>query len=940
MGTPLGPALLNRRRLFSRESPLWGFLVGLAATLAVAGFTGSPWLQALENVFLDLRFKHRPAIPVSPHVAVVDIDDESINFLGPLPWPRDRHGELIRQLRALGARVVALDIRFARPAADETTPFDEATGRFTAAADDPNVRLREAIGEAQDVVMIYEFDLGAARPPADLEAAIPRVAQALRQDAAAPEERLRLASGLAGARYQEAAALLRRAGLQQSIAEAIGADPDLTYGALLARALPEPRRTPKNVLDFRTAWDQVQARRILERKASRPISGAAVPAPEGLLSSPPMRELAEASVACGITNATYDSDGILRRPPLFVRFEGRLYPHAGLAAVQAWFEADGVSRATLEGDAAERLFLRVRRADAIVHEAMIRMDARAEGCVLVDWTGRDKFGGLQRLSYGGIIDLWRLRRWELQEWIRQAVENSDEPTREATRKRYPAVFEASADPGAFEREQSALADELLAAYGRQIDEKEEAVRSLPPDLPTAGLFREAAERLRAQRERLAETVRQIHEREARLRPLVRDKICFVGLNATAQGDLHATPLDDTVPGVNALIAVANMFLEDRFPLTLSVGADRLLTFLLGLATGLLCSLTRPRVSLTASVLLLAGIGGAAHALFAARGVVVAVAGPWLAVGAAYTAVVTTREIAEFRARRRLQGALTGRSHPEITRLVLEDPERLERPHQAIATLMFTDLAGFTTISEAMGEEQLVVFVNRCHELISDHVVSAKGYVDKFMGDGVMAVFGPPLDESDDHARNACTAALGALAAIQELNRDLERRSLPRASLRIGINTGRVVTGMVGSAARHDFTAMGDTVNVAARLEPLNKMYGSTVLVGPETRRLAGGEFLLRELDRIRVKGRREALPVYELLGRTGDALREPQVEAYNAARELFLMRRWTEAAEAFEAWLRQFGADGAVSLYVRRAQGFAAQPPPPDWDGAFDMGFK
>ena len=319
---------------------------------------------------------------------------------------------------------------------------------------------------------------------------------------------------------------------------------------------------------------------------------------------------------------------------------------------------------------------------------------------------------------------------------------------------------------------------------------------------------------------------------------------------------------------------------------------------------------------------------------------IAVASPVLTIAITYAGVVTYREITEFRARRKLENELVGQTHPEIVRRVLEQPELLNIPRKHVGTLFFSDVAGFTGISENMDEEQLTIFINRCHELVSDHIVESKGFVDKFMGDGVMAVFGV-LGEDDRHARSACVAALSSIASIKALNKDLVRQKLPSVSLRIGINTGELVTGMVGSPTRRNFTAMGDSVNVAARFEPLNKMYGSTILIGPETRRLVGDEFLVRELDLIRVKGRSVPLPVFELICASAVAgTRREKVAVYTDALAVFRSRRWGDAIEAFGSYLEKFGPDGAVQLYLSRSVAFNDKPPPENWDAAFDMGFK
>ena len=300
--------MLNLRRLVNKESPLWGFLVGLTLTGAVVAVTDTAVLRPLENVALDVRFRNRPPIPLSPELIMVDIDDDSINFLGPLPWARDRHAGVVRQLHDLGARVIVMDIRFVRPLPDLETPFDPQAGRFE--PDAVNERLVRSVGGAGNVLVVYEFDIGQALPPADLMAAVPRMAELLGKDANADEERLQGASGLSPKRYASAANLLRRLGLQAAITERVRGQSGLTYLDIESKLFPNGPLSPRHLLDVRIAWDVVQAKGMVRGKGSQAIEGGSVATQDGLLTNPPMLDLGEAILASGLTNATVDADGL------------------------------------------------------------------------------------------------------------------------------------------------------------------------------------------------------------------------------------------------------------------------------------------------------------------------------------------------------------------------------------------------------------------------------------------------------------------------------------------------------------------------------------------------------------------------------------------------------------------------------------------------------
>jgi adenylate cyclase len=189
----------------------------------------------------------------------------------------------------------------------------------------------------------------------------------------------------------------------------------------------------------------------------------------------------------------------------------------------------------------------------------------------------------------------------------------------------------------------------------------------------------------------------------------------------------------------------------------------------------------------------------------------------------------------------------------------------------------------------------------------------------------------------DHAARACAAALDMIACLRELNDDWERRGLRRLDLGIGINTGPMVVGNMGSRDRLTYTVMGDAVNVASRLEGLSKEYGTRLVIGESTRLEAGAAFEYRFLDVVAVRGRAEPLAVYDVLGRSGqlDPAAVALAAAYQEGIRLYRSRRWQEAAALFGGLLARAPEDGPSALYLRRSRSLLEQPPPPDWDGVY-----
>ena len=269
--------------------------------------------------------------------------------------------------------------------------------------------------------------------------------------------------------------------------------------------------------------------------------------------------------------------------------------------------------------------------------------------------------------------------------------------------------------------------------------------------------------------------------------------------------------------------------------------------------------------------------------------------------------------------------------------LLEHPEKLQLGgERRRVTLFFSDLAGFTTISERLSPETVVSLLNDYLSRMTEIILEEAGTVDKFEGDAIMAFWGAPLDQPDQAAR-ACRAALRQQAALKELNRQFTGLNLPPLSMRIGLHTGDAIVGNLGSEKRFDYTVIGDTVNLASRLEGVNKFYGSHIMASEVTVAACAGAVEFRELDLVAVKGKEQAVRVFEVLGLTGEL--EPEVirrrQDFAQALELYRQRRFPEALAGFEAIGAAAPEDGPARTYRDRCRRFQEAPPPADWDTVF-----
>jgi class 3 adenylate cyclase len=271
--------------------------------------------------------------------------------------------------------------------------------------------------------------------------------------------------------------------------------------------------------------------------------------------------------------------------------------------------------------------------------------------------------------------------------------------------------------------------------------------------------------------------------------------------------------------------------------------------------------------------------------------------------------------------------------PSIVRGLLEDPASLKLGgERRVQTILFADLEGFTVLSERLDPETLFQLLNGYLETVTQVVTGHRGIIDKFIGDGVIAFWGPPLEPR--HAARACLAALELVQRMAQPTALCLKLHLPPLRVRVGLATGEVLVGNIGSNSKYNYTVMGDIANLASRLEGANKLYGTQLLVTGRTVREAGDSIVARRIDTVRVIGRSEPVELYEILAPadTADGRHGSRLEQYQSSLELYQARRWSEARERFERI-----DDPPSRAMAARCAELADQPPGVDWDGVWNL---
>ncbi|MDD3579400.1 MAG: CHASE2 domain-containing protein [Desulfobacca sp.] len=299
----------------------------------------------------------------------------------------------------------------------------------------------------------------------------------------------------------------------------------------------------------------------------------------------------------------------------------------------------------------------------------------------------------------------------------------------------------------------------------------------------------------------------------------------------------------------------------------------------------------------------------------------------------YLGHISWKYLSEFREKRWLRQAFGRYVSAALVEAIIAHPERLELGgEEAEVTVLFADLAGFTGLAETMPPKSLIQLLNEYFSTMTEIILARHGTLDKFIGDALMAVWGAPVAMAD-HARLACQAALEMQEAMIRLQEGWSTQGLPRLAARIGLHSGRVLAGNIGSKERFDYTVMGDTVNLASRLEGVNKLYGTEIILSEDTYQRAADYFLFRALDRVQVKGRWQPVTIYELLGPSPQEGEPGWLQAFAAGRAAYLARNWDQAQEYFQAALRLKPEDGPTQALLNRCQQHQQQPPGADWQG-------
>jgi adenylate cyclase len=424
---------------------------------------------------------------------------------------------------------------------------------------------------------------------------------------------------------------------------------------------------------------------------------------------------------------------------------------------------------------------------------------------------------------------------------------------------------------------------------------------------------------------------------------LKNKIVLVGTTAPGLNDLRAAPVESVYPGVEIHANLISGMLDGNIKQRPSyvLGAEVVLLLLTGVAMALLLPMVNP---LRATLLTVAVIG-ATFAInvwvWAAGNLVLPMASGLLMIAVLFALNMSYGFFVESRAKRQITGLFGQYVPPELVDEMSKDPGAFSMEGESRElSVLFTDVRGFTTISEGLEPRELSRLMNEFLTPLTRIIYKYRGTIDKYMGDCIMAFWGAPLNDPL-HARNAVMAGMEMHRVLAELEPHFREQGWPPIHIGVGINSGRMNVGNMGSEVRLAYTVMGDAVNLASRLEGLTKEYGAHMIVGEGTR-AAVPEMAYRELDKVRVKGKEAAVAIFEPLGLSNE-IEKPvldELKLWNQVLKLYRNRDWDMAELQLLNLIKANSGSALYARFLERIAFFRTNPPEPSWDGSWKFETK
>jgi adenylate cyclase len=427
---------------------------------------------------------------------------------------------------------------------------------------------------------------------------------------------------------------------------------------------------------------------------------------------------------------------------------------------------------------------------------------------------------------------------------------------------------------------------------------------------------------------------------------LKGSVLLLGATAIGSNDIRPNPYDPSIDGVeNHAAIIDNIIMRDWYKRPVQIYQTELWIILgIGILFAPIMILGRAVISGLAVIIFMLGYYYFDKYIWFSEGTWAYMAVPFAEIIFMYFSTTLFKYFTEEKERQKVKGAFQFYLSPDVIDQVLQDPDRLKTGgEKKVCTVYFSDVRGFTSISEKLKPEELSSYMNYYFTPMANRILDTGGCLDKFIGDAIMAFWGAPLDMAD-HASVAADCAVKHLSDLDKIRADMQQMGFPPPQIGIGLNTGEMTVGNMGCDARFSYTVMGDSVNLGSRLEGLTKEYGIQIMISKATHdQLPEGKFFARDLDDITVKGKIEPVKVFELV--RPDLLKQEQmihdlIGYFKLGREAYVAQNWEAAEKYFMEALRLRANDGPTMKYLERVTFYKDSPPGEDWDGVYRFTHK
>ncbi len=893
------------------------YIMPFAVALLFAALSFTEMQEDNENRIYDLFLRIKPEVPEEKKILLLDVDDLAISKVGVWPWSRSIMAEGLILLKEFGARYAVFDIEYT-----EKSPRGINS-------DFLENRIPETVNQQFDIINTNISDLLKAVSAGQI-----RVRDAL--DYASQLKEI-------------------NESIKHQLLETVGSvarDND-EYLGKAARYFGSAFFT---VNMFKGTDESVPLSLKEWTLSSIPVTSITVSDDSRFFIADDIRPAIEPVITrgkgAGFPNVFIDNDGVRRRIDLLRMYNGKYFPQLSFSPLYDW-----LGRPEIIAEKETLVLKDASLPDGSRKDITIPL---VNGQLLINWPAKSYEKSFTHMTYwylemhnrlyrvladnlrlmrqAGYLDYYKgetpLYDMHLytESLLSSMIESGDTASFDEYAKVREIFFQETGSFLAGDAEKRILADIDAVISSETIPQEiKNEYMELRKDVP--GIF-----------EKTLAVLTELAEARRIIRDNAEGAFCIIGHTGTSTTDIGVNPFEKEYMNVGTHASVANTILSGKFLDTAPLWISIIISFVLSLLVFTIIKRRSASTSIIIGLSFIALILAGAASVFRFTGVYFHVITPVSSVFVTFIIYTMINLITTSREKVFIKNAFGHYLSQDVISQLLSDPDKLKLGgDKKELTAIFTDVRGFSTISESLDPSDLVKLLNEYLTAMSDIILDQRGTIDKYEGDAIISFFGAPVEFSD-HAERACAAAVKMKKMEIEINRVFLEKKMATNSLltRIGINTGEMVVGNMGTARKMDYTIMGNAVNLAARLEGVNKQYGTWVLASEYTISQTGERFACRKLDPVRVVGINKPVQLFELIDEVKEAPEKTLeiIDLSHKALEKFQAQDWAGCEELFGRVLSISPDDGPAQTYIKRCADFRKTPPPKNWDGVFNLSVK